>query len=73
MQRTRDNLGRHGRPIGRGPSIASARRVCIVYHSSDEGLAIPTVLPIGQYRVYYYSHESNEPAHVHIDRNKASC
>ena len=34
---------------------------------------MPTVLRSGPYRVYFYSHESNEPAHVHIDRDKASC
>ncbi|MFM7236788.1 MAG: DUF4160 domain-containing protein [Cyanobium sp.] len=25
------------------------------------------------YRVYFYSHEPNEPLHVHVDREKASC
>ena len=25
------------------------------------------------YRVYFYSHEPNEPPHVHVDRDKASC
>jgi hypothetical protein len=34
---------------------------------------MPTVLRSGPYRVYFYSHESNEPAHVHIDRDQASC
>ena len=34
---------------------------------------MPTVLQSGPYRVYFYSHESNEPAHVHIDRDQASC
>jgi hypothetical protein len=27
----------------------------------------------GPYRVYFYSHEPNEPPHVHVDRDKASC
>ncbi len=34
---------------------------------------MPTVLRSGPYRVYFFSHESNEPAHVHIDRDQASC
>ena len=34
---------------------------------------MPTVLRSGPYRVYFYSHESSEPAHVHIDRDLASC
>lgn len=34
---------------------------------------MPTALRSGPYRVYFFSHESNEPAHVHIDRDQASC
>ena len=34
---------------------------------------MPTILRSGPYRVYFYSHEPNEPAHVHVDRDKASC
>ncbi|WP_442484016.1 DUF4160 domain-containing protein [Aeoliella sp. SH292] len=30
---------------------------------------MPTVLRIGPYRFYFYSHEPNEPAHVHVDRD----
>ena len=31
-----------------------------------------TILRSGPYRIYFYSHEPNEP-HVHVDRDKASC
>ena len=34
---------------------------------------MPTILRSGPYRVYFYSHEMNEPAHVHVDRDAASC
>jgi hypothetical protein len=34
---------------------------------------MPTVLRSGAYRVYFYSHESSEPPHVHVDRDAASC
>lgn len=34
---------------------------------------MPTVLRAGPYRIYFYSHEPNEPAHVHIDRDAASA
>lgn len=34
---------------------------------------MPTVLQIGPYRFYFYSHETNEPPHVHIDREKFSA
>jgi hypothetical protein len=34
---------------------------------------MPTILRIGPYRLYFYSHEPNEPPHVHIDRDRASA
>ena len=33
---------------------------------------MPTVLRIGGCRFYFYSHEPNEPPHVHIDRGDAT-
>lgn len=35
--------------------------------------AVPTVLRTGPYRFYFYSHEPNEPAHVHVDRDDFSA
>lgn len=29
---------------------------------------MPTVMRIGAFRFYFYSHEPNEPPHVHVDR-----
>ena len=35
---------------------------------------MPTVLRVGPYRLYFYSHDlSNEPPHVHIDRDELSA
>ena len=34
---------------------------------------MPTVLRSGPYRVYFYSHEPNEPPHVHVDRDYRSA
>jgi len=34
---------------------------------------MPTILRSGPYRIYFYSHEPNEPPHLHVDRDKASC
>lgn len=34
---------------------------------------MPTVLRDGPYRVYFYSHEPNEPPHVHVDRDNLSA
>jgi hypothetical protein len=34
---------------------------------------MPTALRLGPYRIYFYSHEPNEPPHVHIDRDELSC
>ncbi|HHT9134531.1 MAG TPA: DUF4160 domain-containing protein [Candidatus Avalokitesvara rifleensis] len=33
---------------------------------------MPTVLRTGAYRFYFYSHETTEPPHIHIDRNNLS-
>ncbi|MEN8215639.1 MAG: DUF4160 domain-containing protein [Pseudomonadota bacterium] len=34
---------------------------------------MPTILKLGPYRFYFYSHEPNEPSHVHIDRDNLSA
>ncbi len=34
---------------------------------------MPTALRFGPYRLYFYSHELNEPPHVHIDRGDQTC
>jgi hypothetical protein len=34
---------------------------------------MPTVLRVGAYRFYFYSHEPNEPPHIHIDRDNLSA
>lgn len=33
---------------------------------------MPTVLRVGPYRFYFYSHEPNELPHIHIDRDTDS-
>jgi hypothetical protein len=34
---------------------------------------MPTVFRHGPYRFYFYSHEPNEPPHVHVDRDDFSA
>ncbi len=34
---------------------------------------MPTILRTGGHRFYFYSHEPNEPPHVHVDRDGASA
>jgi hypothetical protein len=34
---------------------------------------MPTVLRFGPYRFYFYSHEPNEPPHIHVDREGLSA
>ena len=34
---------------------------------------MPTVRVIGPYRFYFYSHEPNEPPHIHVDREGFSA
>ncbi len=33
---------------------------------------MPTVMRVAGYRLYFYSHEPNEPPHVHVDRAEAT-
>ncbi|MGA7878350.1 MAG: DUF4160 domain-containing protein, partial [Desulfoferrobacter sp.] len=33
----------------------------------------PVVLRSGPYRFYFYSHEPDEPPHVHVDRDEQSA
>ena len=34
---------------------------------------MPTILRVDGFRVYFWSHESNEPPHVHLDKGGASA
>jgi hypothetical protein len=34
---------------------------------------VPTVFTNGPYRFYFYSHEPNEPPHIHVDRDDLSA
>lgn len=34
---------------------------------------MPRILKSGPYRFYFYSHEPNEPPHIHIDRDDLSA
>ncbi|MGO9127137.1 MAG: DUF4160 domain-containing protein [Terriglobales bacterium] len=34
---------------------------------------MPTVLRSGPYRFYFFSHEPNEPSHIHVDREDLSA
>jgi hypothetical protein len=34
---------------------------------------MPVVLRVGPYRFYFYSHESTEPPHIHVDRERFSA
>lgn len=34
---------------------------------------MPTVLRIGRYRFFFFSNESNEPAHIHVQGGDEEC
>lgn len=40
---------------------------------SRERMAMPRVLTTGPYRFYFYSHESQEPPYIHVDRDDLSA
>jgi uncharacterized protein DUF4160 len=42
----------------------------VQYNSST---TMPTVMRSGPYRFYFFSHEPNEPPHVHVDRDELSA
>jgi hypothetical protein len=35
-------------------------------------IMMPTILRIGPYRLYFYSHDCGEPRHSHVDRERMS-
>jgi hypothetical protein len=37
------------------------------------GKVMPTVMRHEGFRLYFYSHEPNEPQHVHVDRGSATA
>jgi hypothetical protein len=50
----------------------SANEICLgrqIWHF----LKMPTVLRVGPYQFYFYSHEDAEPPHVHVDRENRSA
>lgn len=47
--------------------------ICYVIVQKYNKAFVPTVLIIGPYRFYFYSHELNEPPHIHIDREGCSA
>lgn len=49
------------------------RALCAFTCASVQCLRMPTVLRTGPYRFYFYSHEPNEPPHVHVDRDTLSA
>src|SRR5215208_3663456 len=49
--------------------IGSAEGVTLA-HFIEKLAFMPTVLRVGPYRFYFYSHEPNEPPHVHVDRDE---
>lgn len=34
---------------------------------------MPTVLTIDGFRLFFFSHEGNEPAHIHAEKGGAAC
>lgn len=34
---------------------------------------MPTIMRVGPFRFYFYSHEPNEPPHIHVDRDASSA
>lgn len=57
-----------------GHKVESPRRDDTVLKGGCyNAVSMPTVLRSGPYRFYFYSHEPNEPPHVHVDRDDLSA
>jgi hypothetical protein len=53
--------------VGVGLKLAGVSSAC------QGGPAVPTILRVQGFRVYFWSSEPNEPPHVHLDRGGASA
>src|SRR5436309_3451425 len=53
-------------------SPASGERLCLLWRVLIEPLcsAVPTVLTVGPYRLFFFSDEGREPPHVHVERDQ---
>jgi hypothetical protein len=55
-------------------ALAKLPNRAIVHRLFGKGIpAMPTIARKGRYRFYFYSHEPNEPPHVHVDGGGASA
>ena len=61
-------------PANSPPQTSASRKgIPCSLRDPEYNSAVPTVFRSGPYRAYFYSHEPNEPAHVHIDRDNLSA
>ena len=56
-----------------GSELTSQQCIGNPPHDSEILKGVPTILMVGLYRIYYYSHEPNEPPHVPVDRDDRSA
>jgi hypothetical protein len=64
----------NGRICGCGEACAAVTGAGVSHQSAGwDTELVPTVLRSGPYRVYFYSHEPDEPPHVHVDRDDQSA
>ena len=62
-----------GEPMQVDPSAKSAATRLGECGNAWDTCVVPTLLRSGPYRVYFYTHEANEPPHVHVDRDDYSA
>jgi hypothetical protein len=55
-----------------GREDANGREGNIAHHG-EILKGVPTILMVGPYRIYFYSHEPSEPPHAHVDRDDQSA
>ena len=65
-------VGRRSATGARERSIGGAASTGVLA-LPESPTTMPTILRTGPYRLYFFSHEPNEPPHVHIDRDNATA
>jgi hypothetical protein len=66
-------LGKQGSQTAPGRRAGQAESAVAGKGAFLYNRAVPTVLRTGPYRFYFFSHEPNEPPHMHVDREDSSA
>jgi len=58
---------------GRGTTVGSENKIKQIRKIGGESIAMPTILMILGWRLFFYANEGNEPIHVHCRKGDMEC